>query len=74
MYTYVPKFGDANVGLELILNSLRLDDPLKSRAFTVLMDQLSGLIIVHRMDLILCVLDVGTLYLETFYEHFLSFF
>lgn len=58
------------IRLEFIFHSLGLHSPLIG-AIPVLMDKLSGLVVVHRLNLILGVLDVRTLYLEALNEHFL---
>jgi hypothetical protein len=57
------------IGLEFIFNTLGLDNPLIG-AISVLMDKLSGLVVVHRVNLILCIFNVRTLYLKALNEHF----
>lgn len=60
------------IGPEFIFDSLGLDNPLVG-AIPVLMNKLGGLIVVHRMNLILCVLDIRTLNLKAFDKHFFLF-
>jgi len=59
------------VGLEIVLNGFGLDDPLIG-SISALVHQLRRLVIVHRLDLGLAVLDVWALNLEILDEHFLS--
>ena len=60
------------VGFKFIFDSFGLDNPLIS-AIIVLVNKFSGFIVVHGLNLSLCVLHVRTLNLETLDEHFFCF-
>ena len=55
--------------LEFIFDSFGLDNPLIG-SFSILMDKLSGLIVVHRVNLTLCVRNVWAIDLKALNEHF----
>ena len=57
------------IGDKIIFNGFRLNNPL-IRAVTVLMNKLSGLIIVHRLDLSFCVFHIWAFNLKILDEHF----
>lgn len=56
------------IGLELILDGFGLDNPLVG-PIPVLMNQFCGLVVVHRMNLTLCVFHIRALYLEIVDKH-----
>ena len=64
----IPKFGDPSISLEIIFDRLGLDDPLIG-PISLLMNKLSGLIGVHRLNLTLCVLDIWALYFKALDKH-----
>lgn len=63
-----PKFRDMDISLEFVFYSFGLDNPLVS-PIPVLMNKLSGVVIVQRVNLILCVLNIRTVYLKALNEH-----
>lgn len=58
------------ISFELIFNSLGLHNPLIG-AISALMNELCGLIVVHRLDLVVCVLNIWAIDLEALDEHLL---
>lgn len=61
-----------DISLEFVFYSFGLDNPLVS-PIPVLMNKLGGVVIVHRVNLILCVLNIWTLYLKALNEHVFVF-
>lgn len=57
------------LSLELVFDSFGLNNPLVG-SFSILMDKLGGLIVVHRMNLTFCVRYVWALNLKALDEHF----
>lgn len=61
------------LSLELVFDSFGLNNPLVG-SFSILMDKLGGLVVVHRMNLTFCVRYVWALNLKALDEHFSLFF
>ncbi|RDJ60253.1 hypothetical protein AB723_19320, partial [Acinetobacter baumannii] len=63
-----PELGKPGISLELILNTLGLDDPLII-PIPVLMNKLGGLIIIHRLNALLAVLHIRALHSKLVDKH-----